>query len=222
MSRLFAAIYDPFMRRAEQAGLAQWRAELLEGAAGDVLEIGAGTGANLPFYPPSIRRLHLTEPDPDMLARLRRRMNVARVPDVQAALSAVDALPFDDATFDTVVSTLVLCSVPDVGRALAEVRRVLRPGGRLLFLEHVAAEGRPARLAWQLRIEPFWKHVSGNCHLTRRTGESIRAAGFVVERETRESVRGAPSIVRPSIRGIARIGLKWATLPVRAEAATVC
>jgi ubiquinone/menaquinone biosynthesis C-methylase UbiE len=199
-----ATIYDPFMRSAEEACLAQWRVDLLAHAEGDVLEIGAGTGANLPLYPPGIRSLQLTEPDADMLARLRRRMSDAPVPQVQAREAAVDALPFADASFDTVVSTLVLCSVPDVGRALAEVRRVLRPGGRLLFLEHVAADDRPARLAWQHRLEPIWTRISGNCHLTRRTGELIRQAGFVVEQETRESVRKALPIVRPSIRGVAR------------------
>jgi ubiquinone/menaquinone biosynthesis C-methylase UbiE len=205
MSRLFAALYDPFMRSAERACLAEWRAELLQDAAGNVLEVGAGTGANLPFYAPPVGRLILTEPDADMLARLRRRIGLARVP-VEALVASVEALPFADASFDTVVSTLVLCSVHDVAGALEEMRRVLRPGGRLLFLEHVAADDRPGRLAWQRRLEPFWTHVSGNCHLTRRTGESIRAAGFVVEREARESMRKALPIVRPSIRGVARRG----------------
>jgi len=204
MSRLFAAIYDPFMRGAEQACLAHWRAEILKDAVGDTLEIGAGTGANAPYYPLDLGRLVLTEPDPDMLARLRRKAGLAGVPRMEATAAAADALPFQDASFDTVVSTLVLCSVPDVASALAEVRRVLRPGGRLLFLEHVAADDRPARLAWQRRLEPVWRHISGNCHLTRRTGESIRAAGFLIERETRESVRKALPIVRPSIRGLAR------------------
>lgn len=206
MSRLFAAIYDPFMRGAEHACLAQWRAELLKDAVGDTLEIGAGTGANAPHYPPDVRRLVLTEPDPDMLVRLKRKAVLVRGPRIEAFLAAADALPFEDASFDTVVSTLVLCSVPDVAKALAEVRRVLRPGGRLLFLEHVAADDRPARLVWQRRLEPVWRHISGNCHLTRRTGEAIRAAGFVVEREARESVRKALPIVRPSIRGLARRG----------------
>jgi len=204
MSWLFATIYDPFMRSTEAACFAQWRADLLAHARGAVLEVGAGTGANLPFYPPGIDQLQLTEPDGNMLAWLERKMSSSRVPHAQAQKATADALPFEDATFDTVVSTLVLCSVPDVARTLREVRRVLRPGGRLLFLEHVAAEDRPARLAWQRRVEPFWTRLSGNCHLTRRTGELIRQAGFVIEQETRESVRKALPIVRPSIRGVAR------------------
>lgn len=206
MSRLFAAIYDPFMRSAERAGLSEWRAELLGHARGEVLEIGAGTGANVPFYTPAVTRLLLTEPDSDMLARLRTRVELARAQRVQAMTAPADALPFVDATFDTVVSTLVLCSVPDVPKALAEARRVLRPDCRLLFMEHVAADDRPARLAWQRRLEPLWRRISGNCHLTRRTGDAIREAGFIVEWERRESVRKALSIVRPSVRGMARRG----------------
>ena len=203
MSRLFAALYDPFMRSAERACLSEWRAELLGHAGGEVLEIGAGTGANLPFYTQAVSRLVLTEPDPDMLARLRKRTGRDRTPQPEALAAPSDALPFGDASFDAVVCTLVLCSVPDVSRSLAEVRRVLRPGGRLVFLEHVAADDRPARLAWQRRLEPLWTRVSGNCHLTRRTGEAIRSAGFRIEWEKRESMRKALPIVRPSVRGVA-------------------
>jgi len=229
VSRIFAAIYDPFMRKSERACLAAWRAELLGDAAGEVLEIGAGTGANLPYYGERVTRLVLAEPDRHMRARLEARAhtrpienrwqaNDSRVggaaphpvgivgkPTILEVPAAPAAdLPFADASFDAVVSTLVLCSVPDVPAALAEIRRVLRPGGTLFFLEHVAADEQPDRLAWQRRIEPFWVHVSGNCHLTRRTADAIRAAGFDIEQETRESMRKALPFVRPSVRGIAR------------------
>ena len=204
MSRIFAAIYDPFMRKTEQAGLAAWRAELLAGATGEVLEIGAGTGANIPHYPARVTRLVLTEPDPHMGARLRRSVTAHEGARAQVQVAAADALPFDRGSFDVVVSTLVLCSVRDAARALDEVRRVLRPGGTLLYLEHVAADDRPDRLAWQRRLEPLWSRVSGNCHLTRRTGEAIRDAGFEVEREVRASLRKALPIVRPCVRGVAR------------------
>jgi len=204
MSWLFSTLYDPFMRSSERACLSDWRAELLQGATGEVLEVGAGTGANVAFYGSDVTRLVLSEPDPHMRARLSRRVAKDDLP--RAAVSAGEAglLPFDAASFDTVVSTLVLCSVPDLARSLADIRRVLRPGGRLLFLEHVAADDRPDRLAWQRRLEPAWLLVSGNCHLTRRTGQAIRDAGFEVEQEKRESMRKALPFVRASIRGVAR------------------
>ena len=204
MSWLFSTIYDPFMRRTERACLADWRAELLAEAAGEVLEIGAGTGANVPFYGSAVTRLVLTEPDPHMRLRLSRRVADGHVPRTEVSAGEAGLLPFDAASFDTVVSTLVLCSVPDPARSLADVRRLLRPGGRLLFLEHVAADDRPDRLAWQRRLEPAWLLVSGNCHLTRRTGEAIRTAGFEIERETRDSMRKALPFLRPSLRGVAR------------------
>jgi ubiquinone/menaquinone biosynthesis C-methylase UbiE len=118
--------------------------------------------------------------------------------------AAAERLPFPDASFDAVVGSLVLCSVRDQRAALAEIARVLEPGGRLVFLEHVAADARPARLKWQHRIEPVWKHLMGNCHLTRRTEAAIVAAGLRIERIERESIRKALPIVRPSIRGTAR------------------
>jgi ubiquinone/menaquinone biosynthesis C-methylase UbiE len=200
MSRLFAAIYDPFMRGTEEACLVAWRRDLLSSLSGRVLEIGAGTGANVPLYPSAVTALVLAEPDPHMLARLRPRAP----PHAELLSAACDSLPFPDASFDAAVSTLVLCSVSDPSRALSELHRVLRPGGTFAFLEHVAAMPGSSRLAWQRRIEPFWKHIAGNCHLTRHTGEAIREAGFVVEQETRESMRKAMPWFRPSIRGIAR------------------
>ena len=205
MSRLFASIYDPFMRESERACLSHWRAELLKQATGDVLEVGAGTGANLPLYPRSVQRLVLAEPDPHVRERLGRRLALCPVADVEVCAASVDALPFAARAFDTVVCTLVLCSVPDLPRAVAIVRRVLRPGGRLLYLEHVAADDCPDRLGWQRRLEPLWMRVSGNCHLTRRTSEAIREGGFHIEEEIRESVRKALPILRPSVRGVARV-----------------
>jgi ubiquinone/menaquinone biosynthesis C-methylase UbiE len=200
MSRLFAAIYDPFMRRTEAACLVAWRRDLLCSLSGRVLEIGAGTGANVPLYPGAVVSLVLAEPDVHMLARLRPRAPAH----AELLSSPCEALPLPDASFDAVVATLLLCSVSDPPRALAEIRRVLRPGGVFVFLEHVAAPDGSPRLAWQHRIEPFWKRIAGNCHLTRPTGDTIRAAGFVVEQETRESMRKAMPWFRPSIRGIAR------------------
>jgi ubiquinone/menaquinone biosynthesis C-methylase UbiE len=204
MSWLMAAVYDRFMRRSEEACLAQWRAELLRELSGAVLEVGAGTGVTLPHYPRSIARLVLCEPDAHMRRKLKKKAAAPALRDIEISDASLDSLPFMDGEFDAVVCSLVLCSVPDQPAALAEIARVLKPGGRLVFLEHVAADGRPERLKWQRRIEPVWKHLMGNCHLTRRTEAAIAAAGFEIERIQRESIRKALPIVRPSIRGIAR------------------
>jgi ubiquinone/menaquinone biosynthesis C-methylase UbiE len=204
MSWLMAALYDRFMRQSEAACLDRWRAELLRDLSGNVLEIGAGTGATLAHYPRAVTRLVLCEPDRHMRRRLELRSAALRPGRTEVADCSIDALPMPAESFDAVVSSLVLCSVPDQRAALAEVHRVLKPGGRLVFLEHVAADGNPRRLKWQRRVEPVWKHLMGNCHLTRRTEAAIAAAGFRIERIERESIRKAMPLVRPSVRGVAR------------------
>ncbi|MDA8359417.1 MAG: class I SAM-dependent methyltransferase [Actinomycetota bacterium] len=196
-----AALYDRFMHGVEEACLSEWRAELLAGLGGSVLEVGAGTGANVALYPAEVTELVLSEPDRHMRRLLepvaaRRRATVVDAP--------AERLPFEASSFDAVVATLVLCSVRDPDAALSEIHRVLRPGGRLVFMEHVAAVDRPSRLAWQRRIEPGWRLLSGNCHLTRRTEDAIVRTGFTIERIERESMRKAPGIVRPTIRGVGR------------------
>jgi ubiquinone/menaquinone biosynthesis C-methylase UbiE len=206
MSWLMAALYDPFMRASEEACLARWRAELLRDLSGEVLEVGAGTGATLEHYPRAVTRLVLCEPDPHMRRKLEARLASFEPQNIRVSDASLDGLPFLSASFDAVVCSLVLCSVDDQKAALGQIRRVLKPGGRLVFLEHVAADSRPERLKWQRRIEPLWKRLMGNCHLTRRTAEAIQAAGFKIERIERESIRKALPIVRPSIRGIARKG----------------
>lgn len=200
MSWLMAAVYDGMMRGSEEACLGRWRAELLRELSGSVLEVGAGTGATLALYPKAVTRIVMCEPDPHM----RRKLEAKRPANVEVSEAAIENLPFERESFDAVVSSLVLCSVRDPQAALAQLRRVLKPGGRLVFLEHVAAEGKPNRLKWQRRIEPVWKHLMGNCHLTRRTEAAIEAAGFRIERIQRESMRKALPVCRPSIRGIAR------------------
>lgn len=200
-----AAIYDRFMLETERACLAEWRATLLRDADGDVLEIGAGTGANLEHYPArGIRSLTLTEPDAAMRRRLARKHKRSRAPSIREAktsgATAAD-LPFQDQSFDTVVSTLVLCSVPNLERALTEVHRVLRPGGQLLFLEHVGAKNNRTRAMMQRALEPAWKQVAGGCHLTRDTERAIERAGLLPIEPTRESMRRALPIIRPTVRG---------------------
>jgi ubiquinone/menaquinone biosynthesis C-methylase UbiE len=204
MSRFVAAIYDRFMEAAETACLADWRRALLADLSGDVLEIGAGTGANLPHYPDGLRSLTLTEPDVHMRRRLAAAVGSAPAPGVTVSDAPATRLTVADGSQDAVVCTLVLCSVPEPEAVLREVVRVLRPGGRFVYLEHVAAWDNPGRLRWQHTLEPAWRLVADGCHLTRRTGDLIRAAGLVVEREHRESMRKALPWVRPSVRGVAR------------------
>ena len=152
---IFAALYDGLGAAAERGWMGRRRSRLLAGAAGSVLEIGGGTGANLPHYRDA-GRVVVSEPDPFMRGRLRRKLVRARVP-VEVSESGAEDLPFRDGSFDAVVSTLVLCSVPTQEKALAEVRRVLRPGGRLLFIEHVRGEGSVARV--QDRVLPLWSRL---------------------------------------------------------------
>ena len=197
-----ATIYDRFMRDMERACGDAWRKELVAELRGDVLEIGAGTGRNLEHYR-DLERLVLAEPDPHMRRRLAEKVaQGATARSVELVSWSAEHIECEPRSFDAVVCTLVLCSVRDVEQSLAEFRRVLRPDGKLVFLEHVAAT-EPSRLAWQRRTEPLWKLVAGNCHLCRETAVAIEAAGFRFERITRESARKALPIVRPTIRGVA-------------------
>ncbi len=204
MPWLMAALYDRSLRAAEDAGLRAWRRDLVHDLSGEVLEVGAGTGLNLPHYTPAVRRLVLTEPDRHMRAKLSKKPLPPGVERVEVVDAAIEALPMPDASFDAVVSTLVLCSVDDLARALGEVRRVLRPGGRFVFLEHVADEVNPRVRKWQERLQPLWKRIAGNCHLARRTEQAIRAAGLEIQRVERADIPKAMALGRPSVRGVAR------------------
>jgi ubiquinone/menaquinone biosynthesis C-methylase UbiE len=203
MGRLLAAVYNRITRPSEEACLRQWRADLLHSLVGAVLEVGAGTGLNLPHYPRTLARLVLSEPDPYMRRRLQQRTRAEGWEQAEILAASLENLPLPADAFDAVVGTLVLCSVGRLDRALAEIRRVLKPGGRFVFIEHVAAEHRPRRLKWQHRIEPLWRPLAGNCHLTRRTADAIAAADLAIAGLKRESMRKAWPLVRPTIRGIA-------------------
>ncbi len=206
MSWLFAALYDRFMHRTEEACLRDWREKLLSGLRGTVAEIGAGTGANLPYYGASVTRLTLLEPDDEMRRRLAARRAGAhvRAAEVDVAGASGETLPFPDASLDAVVGTLVLCTVRDPSAVLSEVRRVLKPSGAYVFLEHGAADDGSSRLRWQRRLEPAWKKFVEGCHLTRRADVALAAAGFRIEGMQRESMREAWPVLRPTVRGIAR------------------
>lgn len=200
MGWLLAKIYDPIMAQTERACLSAWRRELLASASGRVLEVGAGTGVNLGAYPQAVSELLMSEPDSHMRAQLARKVVD---PTIAVCDHDLGALALPSASFDTVVATLVLCSVADPEVALAEIHRVLKPGGCLLFIEHVASPA-PTRLWWQRRIEPLWKSIAGNCHITRDTEAAILRSGLLIEHIERESLRRAFPWIRPSIRGRAR------------------
>jgi len=185
MSTLFAAVYDRLMAPLERGRFRAIRTALLAHAAGRVLEIGAGTGINFPLYPAAVTQVEALEPDPAMSARADPRLSSARVP-VRRVAARAEALPYPDASFDTVVATLVLCTVGDPHASLREVRRVLKPGGLLLVFEHVRLEN-PLLAGLQAALTPAWKHLAGGCHLDRDTLRLVREAGFVAVQELPES-----------------------------------
>jgi ubiquinone/menaquinone biosynthesis C-methylase UbiE len=199
--RAFAAFYDRMMAATERKGNADRRAALLAGARGTVVELGAGTGLNLKHYAPEVE-LVLTEPEAPMARRLRERVEAER-PSARVVEAPAERLPLPDASADTVVSTLVLCTVGDVGATLAEVRRVLRPGGRLLFLEHVAAEPGTKLRRWQDRLQRPWCAVAHGCHPNRDTVASLRAAGFTLD-ELEHGKLEEGLLVEPLVWGAAR------------------
>ena len=200
--RLFAALYDHMNASAERRWMGAHREALLSGARGEVLEIGGGTGANLPHYR-DVRRVTISEPDPFMREKLWPKLENARIP-VEVSDAGAEALPFPDGAFDTVVSTLVLCTVPDQRAALREIRRVLRPGGRLLFIEHVRGEGRAAR--WQDLITPLWRRLAAGCRPNRDTVAAMRTAGFRVEPLERFEPPVPLSRLTPHVQGAATPG----------------
>ena len=202
-SYIIAKSYDYAMRSTEKRCLQSWRKELLAQAHGDLLEIGAGTGVNLPHYPDHINRIILSEPDAQMRKQLQRETDQFQQQRLNITPWGADSIEMPDGSFDTIVSTLVLCSVPNLETSLNEIYRLLRPDGILLFLEHVISDHPPTR-TWQHRIEPIWGLCAGNCHLTRDTATAILAAGLKIEQLTEAPMTGAPAFVQRTIRGSAR------------------
>lgn len=202
--RGFAAVYDRGLKATEEAGLREMRRQALAGAKGRTIDLGAGTGANLGLFPPAVTELVLAEPDPHMLKKLRAKLAAAGST-ASAVQAPAESLPFDDSSFDTAVFTLVLCTVPDPTAALAEAARVLRPGGRLLFVEHVRAED-PGLARWQDRLERPWRFLADGCHCNRDTVAAIEASPLRLEQVERGDLPKAVPIVKPLARGSAALG----------------
>lgn len=197
----FSAIYDPLLWVGERAGMAQRRSALLSQATGRVLELGAGTGLNLPHYPDNLDELVMTEPSPPMVGRLERRAKKAGIPTSVMAADA-ERLPFEDDSFDTVVSTLVLCTVDDPQQAIKEIARVLRPGGELLFLEHVRSDS-PRLARWQDRLHRSWHAFAAGCNANRPTVDMLRESSMRVQEVEHDRWKWMPALVHPLAIGVA-------------------
>lgn len=197
--RWFACLYDGLARLAERGELGRRRRELLAAAAGRVLELGSGTGENFKHYGRGVEVVVAAEPDPYMRRRARRRTAESGAP-VRQVAAAGERLPFGDAVFDTVVVTLVLCSVDDPGAAAGEMRRVLRPGGRVLVLEHVRAKS-PGLARWQDRLERPWAAAAGGCRPNRDTVVVLAGHGFDPTGLEGFALRPSVPLVAPHVQG---------------------
>lgn len=197
-----ARLYEPVLWLGEKTGLARWRARLISGVSGAVLELGAGTGLNLKHYPAGLERLVLVEPDIHK-ARLLAGKDTPPGVEPEIVRAPGEMLPFEDSSFDTVLVTLVLCTVADPAATASEIRRVLKPEGRFLFLEHVRSDSpRMGRL--QDRLERPWKKLADGCHCNRRTVPMLESNGFEVEVTARQDRFPMPPVARPIVSGIAR------------------
>lgn len=200
LDRAFAAVYDPIMQASEVRGLSRMRAELLAPLSGTVVEIGAGTGLNLPHWPAAVDHVLSCEPAPEMADKLRAKVDDVRI---EVVLAPGEAIPADDNSVDAVVSTLVLCTVHDVTATIREIARVLRPGGTLALIEHIAASA-PGRARIQRVVEPVWKIAARGCHLTRDPRPILKAHGFDTTELVEDRMPGSAPIVERIIQGHSR------------------
>ena len=178
------------------------RERVCDGLAGEVVEIGFGSGSNVPFYPAAVTRVAAVEPADVGWKLAAKRLRDARVPVERSGLDGA-SLPFEDDSFDAALSTWTMCTIPDIDAALRELRRVLKPGGKLHFVEHGLAPDENVR-HWQHRFEPLQKRLFGGCHLTRPTVELLQGAGFEITEVDSYYEKGAPKIFGANSLGIAR------------------
>ena len=171
-----------------QRNLAAYRARVLPAAQGRVLEIGIGSGLNLPYYSTTVEQVIGLDPSPKLLAMAREAARRTSLP-LELIENSAETIPLYNRSIDTVVTTWTMCSIPDVQRALGEMRRILKPEGRLLFVEHGRSPDPDIR-RWQDRLTPVWRRVGGGCHLNRAIGELIEEAGFRIERLETGYMRG--------------------------------
>lgn len=203
-SGLSARLYEPFLWLGEKAGFWRWRQRLVSGVSGSVMELGAGTGLNLPYYPSGLERLVLVEPEVHKAKVLGGKTPPAGVnPEIIRAPG--ETLPFEDDTFETVILTLVLCTVDDPEGTAAEIRRVLKPDGRFLFIEHVRSD-RPRLGRFQDRMESPWRKLADGCRCNRRTVPMLEASGFKVEIAAEMDKLPMFPLTRPIVSGTARPG----------------
>ena len=201
---LFARLYDRMSRAAEDQGVAEHRRELLAGLTGRVVEVGAGNGLNFGHYPASVTEVLAVEPEPYLRARAAEAARTAPLP-VRVLDGLAERLPLEDSSVDAAVASLVLCSVPDQAQALAELHRVLRPGGELRFYEHVRAETPALAIAQRAADALLWPRLAGGCHTSRDTAAAITAAGFTIQ--TVRGFRFPPALLAsPHLLGLARRG----------------
>src|SRR5260370_4346752 len=193
---MYMGIYNRFILpqvielAMRQKNFAPFRERVVGPARGRVLEVGIGSGLNLASYRPCAEEVYGVDPSTELLAKASNRLNTARIP-VKLVEGSCEKLPFDDRSFDTVVITFTLCSIPDAALAVREMRRVLRPEGELRFVEHGQAPD-PSVVRWQDRLTPVWKRLGGGCHLNRKIDGLIKAGGFRIERLGADYLKSAP------------------------------
>jgi ubiquinone/menaquinone biosynthesis C-methylase UbiE len=201
--RAFSAMYDRLLAGTEDAGMRDRRREMLAQARGRTIDVGAGTGANLGLFPEGLSEIVMAEPDPHMIKHLRPKLTAANA-DIELVEAGAERLSFADDSFDTVVFTLVLCTVPDPTAALAEAARILKPGGQMLFIEHVRADA-PGLAAWQDRLEAPWKLFADGCRCNRDTVANIEASPLSVELVEHGELPKSPPLVKPLVWGRATL-----------------